>query len=66
MYCNGHTLDTMFATKLVACKARYDKNGKNSQEEILRYLSILFTGDRYNKGVIEDRTSMKYTEYLSL
>lgn len=28
MYCNGHTLDTMFANKLFACKARYDKNGK--------------------------------------
>jgi len=29
-YCNGHTIDTMVANKLLAAKGRYDKSGKIS------------------------------------
>lgn len=64
MYCNGHTLDTMFANKLVACKARYDKNGKIAGRDFYDIYQFFLQGIGINKGVIEDRTSMKYTEYL--
>ena len=64
MYCNGHTLDTMFANKLVACKARYDKNGKIAGRDFYDIYQFFLQGIDINKNVIEDKTDMKYTEYL--
>ena len=64
MYCNGHTLDTMFANKLVACKARYDKNGKIAGRDFYDIYQFFLQGIDINKDVVEERMGMKYVEYL--
>lgn len=64
MYCNGHTLDTMFANKLVACKARYDKNGKIAGRDFYDTYQFFLQGIDINKKVVEDRTSVKYIDYI--
>jgi predicted nucleotidyltransferase component of viral defense system len=66
MYCNGHTLDTMFGNKLVACKARYDKNGKIAGRDFYDIYKFFMQGLDINKEVVEDRMSMGYVEYLKL
>jgi predicted nucleotidyltransferase component of viral defense system len=64
MYCNGHTLDTMFANKLVACKARYDKNGKIAGRDFYDIYKFFLQGLEINQDVVEDRMDMRYIEYL--
>jgi predicted nucleotidyltransferase component of viral defense system len=66
MYCNGHTLDTMFANKLVACKARYDKNGKIAGRDFYDIYKFFLEGLDVNVKVVEDRMGMEYIEYLEL
>lgn len=44
MYCNRHTLDTMFANKLVACKARFDKNGKIAGRDFFDIHQFFYKG----------------------
>lgn len=56
MYCNGHTLDTMFANKLIACKARYDKNGKIAGRDFYDIYKFFLQGLSINKKVIEERS----------
>lgn len=64
MYCNGHTLDTMFANKLVACKDRFDNNGKIAGRDFYDIYKFFLEGLDINKEVIEDRMGMDYVEYL--
>ena len=64
MYCNGHTLDTMFANKLVACKARFDKNRKIAGRDFYDIYQFFLQGIDINKKVVENRVNMGYTEYL--
>lgn len=64
MYCNGHTLDTMFANKLVACKARFDKNGKIAGRDFYDIYQFFLQGIDINKKVVEERTGLTYKEYL--
>jgi len=64
MYCNGHTLDTMFANKLVACKARFDKNRKIAGRDFYDIYQFFLQGLDINKKVIEERTNMAYLDYL--
>lgn len=64
MYCNGHTLDTMFANKLVACRARFDKNGKIAGRDFYDIYKFFLEGLDINKEVVEERMSMDYVEYL--
>lgn len=64
MYCNGHTLDTMFANKLIACKARYDKNGKIAGRDFYDIYKFFFQGLSINEKVIEERSGMEYVKYL--
>ena len=64
MYCNGHTLDTMFANKLVACKARFDKNGKIAGRDFYDIYEFFLQGLDVNKEVVEERTGLSYTSYL--
>lgn len=64
MYCNGHTLDTMFANKLVACKARFDKNGKIAGRDFYDIYKFFLQGLDVNKRVVEDRMDMNYIEYI--
>ena len=64
MYCNGHTLDTMFANKLVACKARFDKNGKIAGRDFYDIYQFFLQGLDINKEVVAERTKMTYIDYL--
>jgi predicted nucleotidyltransferase component of viral defense system len=64
MYCNGQTLDTMFANKLVACKARYDKNGKIAGRDFYDIYKFFLQGLDVNTKVVEDKMGMGYIEYL--
>lgn len=64
MYCNGQTLDTMFANKLVACKARYDKNGKIAGRDFYDIYKFFLQGLDVNIKVVEDKMGMGYIEYL--
>lgn len=64
MYCNGHTLDTMFANKLIACKARYDKNGKIAGRDFYDIYKFFLQGLSINEKVIEERSGMEYVKYL--
>ena len=65
MYCNGHTLDTMFANKVVACKARFEKNNKIAGRDFYDIYEFFLQGLDINKKVVEERTGMGYIEYLS-
>ena len=64
MYCNGHTLDTMFANKLFACKARYDKNGKIAGRDFYDIYKFFLQGLSINEKVIEERSGLEYLKYL--
>jgi predicted nucleotidyltransferase component of viral defense system len=64
MYCNGHTLDTMFANKLIACKARFDKNGKIAGRDFYDVYQFFIQGIDINKDVIEEASGQSYIEYL--
>lgn len=64
MYCNGHTLDTMFANKLIACKARFDKNGKIAGRDFYDVYQFFIQGIDINKDVIEEASGQSYVEYL--
>lgn len=66
MYCNGHTLDTMFANKLYACKARYDKNGKIAGRDFYDIYKFFLEGMGINVKVIEERTGESYVGYLKV
>lgn len=64
MYCNGHKLDTMFANKLFACKARYDKNGKIAGRDFYDIYKFFLQGLSINEKVVEERSGMEYVNYL--
>lgn len=64
MYCNGHKLDTMFANKLFACKARYDKNGKIAGRDFYDIYKFFLQGLSINEKVVEERSGMEYVKYL--
>ena len=64
MYCRGHTLDTMFANKLIAAKSRFDKTGKISGRDFYDIHSFFTQGLEINKRVVEDLSKMSYKEYL--
>lgn len=64
MFCNGHTLETMFANKLVAAKARFDKKGKVSGRDFYDLHKFFEQGFGVNTQVIEDLTKMSYKNYL--
>jgi predicted nucleotidyltransferase component of viral defense system len=64
LYCNGHTPDTMFANKLVAAKARFDKNGKIAGRDFYDIHHFFNSGIAINRKVVEEITEKNYTEYL--
>lgn len=66
MFCNGHTIDTMFANKLVAAKARFDKNGKIAGRDFYDLHLFFSEGFDINIAVVEERTGMSYMEYLNV
>ncbi len=66
MYCNGHSLDTMFANKLYACKARFDKNGKIAGRDFYDIYKFSLQGIGINSKVIEERAGESYVNYLKL
>ena len=64
MYCNAHTLDTMFACKLIAAKARFDKNGKIAGRDFYDLHKFFNDGLSINKEVVEDLSNLTYKNYL--
>ena len=64
MYCSGHTLDTMFANKLVAAKGRFNKTGKIAGRDFYDIHKFFIEGISVNKKVVEERTSLSYRKYL--
>jgi len=64
MYCRGHTLDTMFANKLIAAKNRFDKTGKISGRDFYDIHNFFTQGIEINKKVVEDLSEMSFKEYV--
>ena len=65
MFCNGHTLETMMANKLVAAKGRFDKKGKISGRDFYDLHRFFEQGLCVNKEVVEDLTKKSYKDYLN-
>lgn len=65
MFCNGQTLGTVFANKLVACKARFEKNNnKIAGRDFYDIHQFFMEGIKVNKLVVEDLSSLPYKTYL--
>lgn len=64
MYCNGHTLPTMFANKMVASMARYEKTGEIAGRDFYDMHVFFEKGLNVNTKVVEDLTKMSYKDYL--
>lgn len=64
MYCNGHTIDTMFANKLVAAKERFDRNNKIAGRDFYDLHQFFDQGLPINQAVIKDRTGKTQPQYL--
>jgi len=64
MYCNGHSIDTMVANKMVAAMARFDRTGKIAGRDFYDLHHFLLNGLEINKAVVEDLTGEGYIEYL--
>lgn len=66
MYCNAHTLGTMFANKLIAAKARFDKNGKIAGRDFYDIYHFFLEEIPINEAVIKEKTGLNTAEYLKL
>ncbi|MBU0576813.1 nucleotidyl transferase AbiEii/AbiGii toxin family protein [Patescibacteria group bacterium] len=64
MYCQGHTLETMFANKLVAATARFDKTRKIAGRDFYDLHQFFLQGLAINQAVVEDKTGLNLTDYL--
>ncbi|MBU1256299.1 nucleotidyl transferase AbiEii/AbiGii toxin family protein, partial [Patescibacteria group bacterium] len=64
MYCNGHTLDTMFANKLVAATDRFKRNGKIAGRDFYDLHQFFNQGLPINPAVVTNRTGQTLPEYL--
>ncbi len=64
MFCKGHTLETMFANKLVAAKARFNKTGNIAGRDFYDIHKFFEKGLSVNVAVVEERTGIKYVKYL--
>ena len=64
MYCSGYTLDTLFANKLVAATARFERTGKIAGRDFYDIHKFFIEGIPVNKEVLEERTGSVYTAYL--
>jgi len=63
-YCNGHTIDTVVANKLLAAKGRYDKTKKISGRDFYDINHFLKQGFKVNKKVVEDISGFTYKKYI--
>lgn len=64
MFCLGHTPETMFANKLVAAKARFDKTGHFAGRDIYDIHAFFTQGLGVNRKVVEDLTGLSYDFYI--
>lgn len=64
MYCTGHTPSTMFANKLIAAKARFDKNGKIAGRDFYDIHMFFEKHIEINRAVVEDLSGTSYIKYL--
>jgi len=64
MVCLGHAPGTMFANKLVAAKARFNKNGKIAGRDFFDIHRFFERGIEVHAQVVEDLTGMSYVSYL--
>lgn len=63
IYCQ--TIETMFANKLVALKARYDRNKSIAGRDLFDIWSFFFNGFGFKNEIIEERTGKTATQYLA-
>ncbi|MFB6306368.1 MAG: nucleotidyl transferase AbiEii/AbiGii toxin family protein [Flavobacteriales bacterium] len=58
------TIETMFANKLVAVTARYEKNGKIAGRDLYDICHYMKRGYSWNNAIITERTNMDAQNYL--
>lgn len=63
IYCQ--TIETMFANKLVALKARYDSNKSIAGRDLFDVWSFFLNGFGFKNEIIEERTGKTATQYLA-
>ncbi len=64
MFCQAHTVETMVANKMIAAKARFDRNNKIAGRDFYDLHQFLLAGLPVNEEVIEDFTKMSYVKFL--
>lgn len=64
MFCNAHSLETMFANKLIAAKARFEKNGKLAGRDFYDIHHFFLEGIAINEAVIKEKTGLSTIDYL--
>lgn len=60
----GHTVDTMFANKLIASMDRYAKNGKIAGRDFYDIHSFFYQGLDINIAVVEGKSGLQYIDFL--
>jgi predicted nucleotidyltransferase component of viral defense system len=64
-YCQAQTAETMFANKLVALKARWEKTGSIAGRDLYDIHYFFEQGFEINTAVVEDLRGCSYEEYLA-
>jgi len=63
-YCQAQTVDTMFANKLVALKARWDEGKRIAGRDMYDVQYFFEKEYEINKGVIEDIRGVSFSDYI--
>ncbi|MBU0978682.1 nucleotidyl transferase AbiEii/AbiGii toxin family protein [Patescibacteria group bacterium] len=66
MFCNAQTLGTMFANKLIAAKARFEKNGKIAGRDFYDIHHFLLENMPINEQVIQEKTGLSLNQYMKM
>lgn len=64
LYCHAHTLDTMFANKLVAATNRFVQKKQIAGRDFYDLHQFFLQGLTVNKKVVQHYTQTSYTKYL--
>lgn len=63
--CRAQTLQTMVANKMVAALARYEQKGEPAGRDFFDIREFLLAGYPIKKEIVEERTGLSYTNYVS-
>lgn len=64
LYCRAQTIETMVANKMYAAIARFKKNNTIAGRDFYDLHHFLLQGLPVNRDVVEERTGLKYAQYL--